>query len=72
MTHERIEYQIRASVGRNEWALHIYYPDKADGKPTISKFNGTREDAAAAACRKIDNWLTQQKWKARVAGQPDT
>jgi hypothetical protein len=34
MTHEGIEYVIRVGIGRNEWALLIYYPDKADGKPS--------------------------------------
>ena len=35
MTHEGIEYVIRVGIGRNEWALLIYYPDKTDGKPVV-------------------------------------
>ena len=67
MTHEGIEYVIRVGIGRNEWALLIYYPAKADGKPVVAKFTGTREAANAVARRKIDNWLKEQKRKARSA-----
>ena len=67
MTHEGIEYVIRVGIGRNEWALLIYYPDKTDGKPVVAKFTGTREAANAVARRKIDNWLKEQKRKARSA-----
>jgi hypothetical protein len=67
MTHEGIEYVIRVGIGRNEWALLIYYPDKADGKPVVAKFTGTREAANAVARRKIDNCLKEQKRKARSA-----
>ena len=63
MTHEGIEYVIRVGIGRNEWALLIYYPDKTDGKPVVAKFTGTREAANAVARRKIDNWLKEQKRK---------
>jgi hypothetical protein len=61
MTHEGVEYVIRVGIGRNEWALLIYYPDKVDGKPVVAKFTGTREAANAVARRKIDNWLKEQK-----------
>jgi hypothetical protein len=54
---------IRVGIGRNEWALLIYYPDKTDGKPVVAKFTGTREAANAVARRKIDNWLKEQKRK---------
>ena len=67
MTHEGVEYVIRVGIGRNEWALLIYYPDKADGKPVVAKFTGTREAANAVARRKIDNWLKERKRKARSA-----
>jgi hypothetical protein len=43
MSYQVIEYQARASLGRNEWMLLIHYPDKANGKATVSKFTGTRD-----------------------------
>jgi hypothetical protein len=50
MIYQGIEYQVRASLGRDEWVLLIYFPDKPDGKATISKFTGTRAEVAGA-CR---------------------
>jgi hypothetical protein len=70
MIYQGIEYQVRASLGRNEWVLHIYFPDKPDGKATISKITGTREAAAAAAPRKINNWLNEQKRRAQQPTRP--
>jgi hypothetical protein len=35
MIYQGIEYQVRASLGRDEWVLLIYFPDKPDGKATI-------------------------------------
>jgi hypothetical protein len=67
MVYQGIKYLIRASLGRNEWALHIYYPDIANGKATLSKFTGTPQETTAAARRKIDNWLKEKKRKARTA-----
>jgi len=32
MVYQQIEYQVRASLGRNEWVILIYYPDNAGGK----------------------------------------
>ena len=64
MVYQQIEYQVRASLGRNEWVILIYYPDNAGGKSTNSKFTGTKEQAAGAARHKIDNWLKEQKRKA--------
>ena len=55
MIYQGIEYQLRANLGRDEWVLLIYFPNKPDGKATVSKFTGTREAAAAAAPRKIGN-----------------
>jgi hypothetical protein len=57
MVYREIKYLVRASLGRNEWALLIYYPDKADRRATVSKFTGTPQEATAAARRKIDKWL---------------
>ena len=46
MIYRRIEYQVRSSLGRNEWVILIYYPDKADGKATVAKFRGTMKERA--------------------------
>jgi hypothetical protein len=70
MVYEQIEYQVRASLGRNEWVILLYYPDKSDGKATASKFVGTKEEAAGAARCKIDNWLHQQKRRALLPPRP--
>ena len=67
MIYQGIEYQVRASLGRDEWVLLIYFPDKPDGKATVSKFTGTRAEVAGAARRKIDNWLSEQKRKAKLS-----
>jgi hypothetical protein len=70
MVYQQIEYQVRASIGRNEWVILIFYPDNAGGKSTTSKFTGTKEEAAGVACHKIDNWLKEQKRKALLPPQP--
>jgi hypothetical protein len=67
MVYQHLEYQVRASLGRNEWVILIYYPDNAGGKSTNSKFTGTKEEAVGAARHKIDNWLKEQKRKAPSA-----
>jgi hypothetical protein len=54
MIYQGIEYQVRASLGRDEWVLLIYFPDKPDGKATVSRFTGTRAVVAGAARRKIE------------------
>ena len=51
MTHEGVEYVIRVGIGRNEWALLIYYPDKADGKPVVAKFTGKRSGKRSSASK---------------------
>ncbi len=69
MVYREIKYLIRASLGRNEWALHVYYPDNAGRKATVSHFHGTPQEATAAARRKIDTWLREQRrkcWATRV------
>jgi len=70
MIYQGIEYQVRASLGRDEWVLLIYFPDKPDGKATVSKFTGTRAVVAGAARRKIDNWLSEKKRKALQPKRP--
>jgi len=70
MVYQQIKYLIRASLGRNEWALHVYYPGNADGKATVFKFTGTPQEATAAARRKIDTWLNEQKRRSRSRSNP--
>jgi hypothetical protein len=43
MIYQGIEYQVRASLGRDEWVLLIYFPDKPDGKATVSNTNPHNE-----------------------------
>jgi hypothetical protein len=55
MNYEGIEYVVRASLGRDEWVLLIYYG--GDDNPTVVKFSGSR----AAARQRIDNWIKRQQ-----------
>lgn len=64
MIYREIEYQLRAGLGRKEWVILIYYPDKPDGKATVAKFRGTLEGASTDARSKIDYWMKDQKRKA--------
>ena len=70
MVYRQIEYQLRAGLGRNEWVILVYYPDKADGKATVAKFRGTLEGANADARSKIDYWMKDQKRKALLPPRP--
>jgi hypothetical protein len=63
MVHEGIEYVIRASFGRDHWAVLVYFPNNADGIATVSQFCGTKHAAEGSARRLIDNWLQQQQPK---------
>ena len=67
MTYEDVEFVIRAGLGRNEWTLLIYYPDNADGNPSILQFSGSRDDAIASARQRIDSWIRRQRRKAQLA-----
>ena len=58
MKYEGIEYVIRASLGRDEWVLLIYYG--GNDKPTVVKFSGSRDAANATARQRIDNWIKRQ------------
>jgi hypothetical protein len=59
MNYEGIEYVVRASLGRDEWVLLIYYG--GDDNPTVVKFSGSRAAANAAARQRIDNWIKRQQ-----------
>jgi hypothetical protein len=62
MHYEGVEYVVRASLGRDEWTLLIYFPDKTpDSRPTVVKFSGSRDEAGGAARRRIDNWIKRQQ-----------
>ena len=69
MTYDDIEYVIRASLGRHEWTLLIYFPDNLPGNATVIQFSGSRDDASASVQRRIDSWMRRQHRKAREAGQ---
>jgi hypothetical protein len=66
MNYEGIEYVVRASLGRDQWTLLIYY---SDTDVTVVKFSGTRDEASAAAQRRIDNWVRRQRLKQRAPSQ---
>ena len=63
MNYEGIDYVVRASLGRDQWTLLIYFSDNA----TVVKFSGTRDEACAAARRRIDGWVKRQRLKQRVS-----
>ena len=67
MTYEDVEFVIRAGLGRNEWTLLLYYPDNADGNPSVLQFSGSRQDAIASARQRIDRWIRRQRRKAQLA-----
>jgi hypothetical protein len=54
MHHKDIEYVVRASLGRDEWTLLIYFTDKAN--PTVVKFSGSRDEPCAEA-RLLIGWI---------------
>ena len=64
MTYEGIEFTVRARLGRNEWTSLITYPDRAE--PFVTQATGSRDDAIAAAHKRIDTWLRRQRRKALV------
>jgi hypothetical protein len=63
MNYEGIDYVVRPSLGRDQWTLLIYFSDNA----AVAKFNGTRDEACAAARRRIDSWVKRQRQKRRDA-----
>ena len=63
MNYEGIDYVVRASLGRDQWTLLIYY---SDNDATAVKFSGTRDEGGAAARLRIDTWLKRQRLKHRA------
>ena len=58
MNYEGISFEIRAGLGRNEWTLLIAYPDRRN---FVTQANGSRDDAIAAAYRRIGAWIRRQR-----------
>jgi hypothetical protein len=69
MTYEGIEFVIRAGLGRNEWAVTIYFPDASEplARSSVVKVTGTHDRAIATAHKRIEGWLTRQQRKARTS-----
>jgi hypothetical protein len=63
MNYQGIDYVVRASPGRDQWTLLIYF---SDTDATVVKFSGTRDEASAAARRRIDNWVKRRRQKQRA------
>jgi hypothetical protein len=68
MTYDGINFEIRAGLGRNEWTVTVHFPDASDAlaRSSVVKVTGTRDDAIAAAHKRIDSWLRRQRKKAVV------
>ena len=58
MEHRGIEYAVRARPGPHQWVWTILPKGEA---ALMSQFVGTKEGAAADACRGIDRWLERQR-----------
>jgi hypothetical protein len=54
MEYMGMEFAVRARLGRNNWALTILPKNR---RPITLDFIGTRDQAGAAAHRKITRWL---------------
>ena len=52
--HVGIEFAVRARLGRNCWALTILPKNRG---PITNEFTRTRDQAIAAAHRRIARWL---------------
>jgi hypothetical protein len=63
MNYDGIDYVVRASLGRDQWTLLIYFSDTT---ATVVKFSGTRDEAKATARRRIENWVKRQRQKQRA------
>ena len=61
MTYEGVDYVVRASPGRDQWTILVYFPNNPDGKATVVKFSGSRHEANGSARRRIDSWLKKQQ-----------
>jgi hypothetical protein len=68
MTYDGINFEIRAGLGRNEWTVTVHFADASDAlaRSSVVKVTGTRDNAIAAAHKRIDSWLRRQRKKAVV------
>ena len=68
MTYDGINFEIRAGLGRNEWTITVHFPDASDAlaRSSVVEVTGTRDEAIAAAHKRIDSWLRRQRKKAVV------
>jgi hypothetical protein len=55
MKHKGVEFVILARPGGNQWTYVISYPESAD--PSRTQFQGSRDEAIAAARARIGNRL---------------
>jgi hypothetical protein len=69
MHYEGVEYVVRASLGRDQWTLLIYFPDRADSDPTVIKFSGSRDEPTAAA--RVEGSTTGSNGSKRKMAQDD-
>jgi hypothetical protein len=71
MNYEGIEYVIRAGLGRNEWAVAIYFPGASESlaRSSVVRLQGTRDQAISIAHERIRNWLKRQRLKSGAASQ---
>jgi hypothetical protein len=59
MNHKGVEFVLLARPGRDRWTLVISYPRSAN--PTEMRFDGSRDEAIAAAVARIENRLKRQR-----------
>ena len=68
MTYKGIKFDLRASLGRNEWVATVHFPDASEplARSSAVKVTGTRDEAIALTQDRIRNWRKRQKLKARA------
>jgi hypothetical protein len=59
MNHKGVEFVLLARPGRDRWTLVISYPRSAN--PTEMRFDGSRDEAIAAAVARIEDRLKRQR-----------
>jgi hypothetical protein len=67
MNYKDVEYAVRASSGRDQLILLISYPRIANASQ--QEFNGSRDEAIAAARQRIDRWLKSHRRRSVVSSQ---
>jgi len=59
MNHKGVEFVLLARPGRDRWTLVISYPRSPS--PTEMRFDGSRDEAIAAAVARIEGRLKRQR-----------